>query len=74
MFWVPALNCRGNIHPAQTESQIGYLVFNISALLDFQRNLGLSYLFISHDIAVVERVSHRIAVMFLGEIVEIGPR
>ncbi len=33
----------------------------------------LHYLFISHDIAVVERVSHRIAVMLLGEVVEIGP-
>ncbi len=46
----------------------------INLLLDLQASLNLAYLFISHDIAVVERVSHRIAVMYLGEIVEIGPR
>jgi peptide/nickel transport system ATP-binding protein len=43
-------------------------------LMELQESLGLSYLFISHDMAVVERVSHRVAVMYLGEIVEIGPR
>ncbi|WP_294923747.1 ABC transporter ATP-binding protein [uncultured Paracoccus sp.] len=46
----------------------------VNMMLELQRKLGLSYLFISHDMAVVERVSHRVAVMYLGEIVEIGPR
>lgn len=46
----------------------------INLMLDLQERLGLSYLFISHDMAVVERMSHRVAVMYLGEIVEIGPR
>ncbi|MBU9817949.1 ABC transporter ATP-binding protein [Rahnella sp. C60] len=46
----------------------------VNLLLDLQESMHLSYLFISHDMAVVERVSHRVAVMYLGEIVEIGPR
>jgi peptide/nickel transport system ATP-binding protein len=46
----------------------------VNLMMRLQAELGLAFLFISHDIAVVERVSHRIAVMYLGEIVEIGPR
>ena len=46
----------------------------INLMLDLQEQLGLGYLFISHDMAVVERISHRVAVMYMGEIVEIGPR
>jgi len=46
----------------------------INLMLDLQQELGLAYLFISHDMAVVERISHRVAVMYLGEIVEIGSR
>jgi len=46
----------------------------VNLLMELQRTRGLAYLFISHDMAVVERVAHRVAVMYLGQIVEIGPR
>jgi len=44
----------------------------INLLKDLQKNLGLAYLFISHDLRIVELVSHKLAVMYLGKIVEIG--
>ena len=46
----------------------------LELMLELQQSLGLAYLFISHDMAVVEEVAHRVAVMRRGRIVEIGPR